>query len=126
MAAILIVNSRYRNGRAGPDVDGQRRSKIAGKASFVYYSCMATKTITLELDAYEKLKRAKRAPRESFSSVVRRGRWDESTEAGTVLDALRDLHRRHPESFLEEEALDRMDERISSRERRFRPASAVE
>jgi predicted CopG family antitoxin len=34
-------------------------------------SCMATKTITLELDAYEKLRAAKRG-RESFSSVVRR------------------------------------------------------
>ncbi len=32
---------------------------------------MATKTITLELDAYEKLRAAKRG-RESFSSVVRR------------------------------------------------------
>ena len=33
---------------------------------------MPTKTITLELDAYEKLRRAKRFPRESFSEVVRR------------------------------------------------------
>jgi len=33
---------------------------------------MATKTITLEVDAYERLKRAKRTPRESFSEVVRR------------------------------------------------------
>lgn len=33
---------------------------------------MATKTITLELDAYERLLRAKRDPRESFTSVVRR------------------------------------------------------
>ena len=33
---------------------------------------MPTKTISLELDAYEKLRRAKRFPRESFSEVVRR------------------------------------------------------
>lgn len=33
---------------------------------------MATKTITLEIDAYERLKRAKRTSRESFSEVVRR------------------------------------------------------
>jgi predicted CopG family antitoxin len=34
-------------------------------------SCMATKTISLELDAYERLKAAK-GPGESFSDVVRR------------------------------------------------------
>ena len=33
---------------------------------------MATKTITLEVDAYERLKQAKLSPRESFSEVVRR------------------------------------------------------
>ena len=37
----------------------------------MHESCMATKTITLEIDAYEKLKAAKRGG-ESFSSVVRR------------------------------------------------------
>ncbi len=38
----------------------------------VYCGYMATKTLTLELDAYERLRRAKRSPRESFSEVVRR------------------------------------------------------
>ena len=89
----------------------------------MYDSCMATKTITLELDAYEKLKRAKRVPRESFSSVVRRARWDESTEAGNVLGSLRELYRLNPASFLAEEALDRIDDRASSRGRRHRPTT---
>ena len=39
---------------------------------------MATKTISLEIEAYEKLRRAKRSDRESFSSVVRRARWDDT------------------------------------------------
>jgi predicted CopG family antitoxin len=34
--------------------------------------CMAVKTISLEIDAYELLKREKRSERESFSQVVRR------------------------------------------------------
>lgn len=38
----------------------------------VHYLHVATKTITLEIDAYERLKRAKRTTRESFSEVVRR------------------------------------------------------
>jgi hypothetical protein len=38
----------------------------------MYGVYMSTKTITLELDAYERLKGAKRSPRESFSEVVRR------------------------------------------------------
>jgi hypothetical protein len=50
---------------------------------------MATKTITLEIDAYEKLKRAKQSPRESFSSVVRRARFDEGqTTIGQLLAEL--------------------------------------
>jgi predicted CopG family antitoxin len=86
---------------------------------------MATKTVTLELDAYERLKRAKREPRESFSSVVRRARWDDKTEGGELLHALRDLFRLRPESFLDEEALDAIDERARSRERRPRPGEGV-
>ena len=48
-------------------------------------SCMATKTISLELDAYEHLKAAK-GPGESFSDVVRR-----ATFRKTPLTA-QDLH----------------------------------
>lgn len=45
---------------------------------------MATRTITLELDAYEKLKTAKRG-RESFSSVVRRCILPDGPKTGAAL-----------------------------------------
>jgi hypothetical protein len=81
---------------------------------------MATKTIALELDAYEKLERAKREPGESFSSVVRRARWDEVLGAGQILTNLRELHRLDPQSLLDDEALDQIEERALSRGRRTR------
>lgn len=53
---------------------------------------MATKTISLELDAYEKLKAAKVRERESFSSVVRRAVFRAEPHTGAaVLEHLRDL-----------------------------------
>ena len=49
---------------------------------------MPTKTISLELDAYEKLRRAKRAG-ESFSGVVRRTRFGPADASGaSILAAL--------------------------------------
>lgn len=45
---------------------------------------MATKTITLELDAYERLKQAKRG-KESFSAVVRRARFDGESSSGAFI-----------------------------------------
>lgn len=47
-------------------------------------SCMAIKTISLELDAYEKLKSKKR-PGESFSSVVRRAVFSDAPATGAEL-----------------------------------------
>ena len=53
-------------------------------AVFVYFSCMATKTITLELDAYEKLRAAKKAG-ESFTEVVRRAEFADTPPTGARL-----------------------------------------
>lgn len=39
--------------------------------------CMATKTISLKLEAWERLRRARRSPDESFSEVVMRAQWSE-------------------------------------------------
>jgi hypothetical protein len=50
----------------------------------MHVSCMATKTITLELDAYEHLRSRKR-PGESFSAVVRRARFERSAPTGNEL-----------------------------------------
>ena len=52
---------------------------------------MATKTICLEMDAYEKLKDAKR-PGESFSATVRRASFGPRDSTGrTILALLQDL-----------------------------------
>jgi hypothetical protein len=84
---------------------------------------MATKTITLELDAYEKLRSAKKSERESFSEVVRRARWDEAAPTATALLAqLAELRTKRPDAFLSDEALDRIDERSRTRTIRQEPA----
>jgi hypothetical protein len=50
---------------------------------------MATKTISLDLEAYERLVRARRRANESFSSVVKRATWpDEARTGGAYLEAL--------------------------------------
>jgi hypothetical protein len=67
---------------------------------------MATKTISLKVEAYERLKAAKRYENESFSDVVLRATWPESTvNAGDWLS----LCRESGPTFTTQE-LDRIDE----------------
>lgn len=37
---------------------------------------MATKTISVDLEAYERLSRARLSPRDSFSRVIKRAKWE--------------------------------------------------
>jgi hypothetical protein len=46
---------------------------------------MATKTISIDLDAYERLCRARLHPDESFSRVIKRGQWKSSRSTGAAL-----------------------------------------
>ena len=55
-------------------------------------ACMATKTISIDLEAYEALCRARIEPKESFSRVIRRARWGKSSCTGqALLDAMSQL-----------------------------------
>jgi predicted CopG family antitoxin len=69
---------------------------------------MATKTITLELDALEKLEAAKWTPEETISDVVRRAQFPQKPHLAREL--LEDFRARVGSSPLSEETLDRLEE----------------
>ena len=73
---------------------------------------MATKTISLKVEAYERLKSAKTYPGESFSEVVMRARWPEYTVTGNELIAI--CRERGP--TFTSDALDRIDALKGSQE----------
>jgi predicted CopG family antitoxin len=67
---------------------------------------MATKTISLHIEAYNKLKAARRYPTESFSQVILRANWQEETITAKEL-----LERCQKGSFhFSEEALERIEQ----------------
>lgn len=72
--------------------------------------CRAAKTISLKLEACEKLRSVRRHPDESFSQVILRAVWPEETlTAGDLLERTRS---RPP--FLSAEALDRIEKASQS------------
>jgi hypothetical protein len=74
----------------------------------MHYLCMATKTISLHVDAYDRLVRARRSLAESFSQVVLRAEWPRVGITGAeLLSLVKSGHFRLSETALDEiEALD--------------------
>ena len=72
----------------------------------MHIACMATKTISLKIEAWDRLRRARRSPDESFSEVVMRAQWPEvGITAGELLT---EYGTGGP--HLSEDALDRIEE----------------
>lgn len=77
----------------------------------MHSTCMATKTISLKIEAWERLRAARRTPDESFSQVILRAEWPErATRAADYLAARRARGAElSPETLDRIEALDRAD-----------------
>ncbi len=77
----------------------------------VYAKCMAVKTITIDMEAYEMLAERKR-PGESFSGVIKRIASDERYSAHNLLAHLGEV-------VLSAEALDAVEAVVREREKDY-------
>lgn len=78
---------------------------------------MASKTISLSIDSYNRLKAARKHPGESFSSVIRRACWDDDIPVGDgnkILRYYKELEASGTAPYMDEETLAKMDERTSN------------
>jgi predicted CopG family antitoxin len=84
-------------------------STLDNNERVMHGTCMATKTISLEIDAYERLRRFKHSPRESFSEVVRRAVWPDAPPRGADILADVRARMRDPKTLPDEATLDALD-----------------
>jgi Putative antitoxin len=87
--------------------DGHRSASIELECTgqCMYTCIVATKTISVDLEAYERLRSARRSPNESFSQVIKRAQWrNEAATAAALLDALGQL------PTVDDDVLARLDE----------------
>ena len=55
----------------------------------MHTACMATKTISIDLKAYQRLRQARQTPEDSFSRVIHRAKWPSGQRScGDLLDDL--------------------------------------
>jgi predicted CopG family antitoxin len=69
--------------------------------------CMATKTISVDLEAYQHLCRAKTSEKESFSQVIRRAVW--KPKAGTGGQLLAELRATDSAEALDKSAIKNLE-----------------